>query len=93
MKNSVYPALLNKRARIFASLNRQDLIILGCNYLILSKVGISGIKTLLISVIVLVISKFFQGRVELGFFRNICSKRIIKWSGSVGHFGRTYDKL
>jgi hypothetical protein len=91
MKNSVYPALLNKRARIFASLNRQDLIILGCNYLILSKMGVSGIKTLLISVLVLAVSKFFQGRVELGFFRNILSRRVIKWNGSLNRVGRSYE--
>ncbi|WP_127718277.1 hypothetical protein [Halobacteriovorax sp. HLS] len=91
MKNSVYPALLNKRARIFASLNRQDLIILGCNYLILSKMGVSGIQTLLISVLVLAVSKIFQGRVELGFFRNIFSRRIIKWNGSLNTVGRSYE--
>jgi hypothetical protein len=89
MKNSVYPTLLNRRARIFASLNRQDLIILGANYLILSKLGASSLLTLVISAGLLVVSKFIQGRVELGFFKNLFSNRIISWGGSLKNIGRS----
>jgi hypothetical protein len=84
MKDSSYPALLNKRARILASLNRTDLIVLGCNYLIMSNLKISGWKIICISLALLVITKFVTSRLEKGFFENLITKRIIKWNYKIG---------
>jgi len=84
MKDSSYPALLNKRARILASLNRTDLIVLGCNYLIMSNLKISGWKIICISLGLLVVTKLVTGRLEKGFFENLLSKRIIEWNYKIG---------
>lgn len=84
MRNSSYPALLNKRARILASLNRTDLIVVGTNYLILSQLKISAIKILIISGVLLVVTKVLTRRLEKGFFENIFSKRIINWHQKIG---------
>ncbi len=80
MKKSSYPALLNKRARILASLNRTDLLVLGCNYLIMSNLKISGWKIICISLVVLIITKFITSRLEKGFFETLFTKRIINWN-------------
>ncbi len=87
MKNSTYPDLLNKRARIFASLNRVDLIVLGCSYLVLAKIGISSLIILLISLGILGISKVVQKNIEPRFFENILSARIIRWRNSLSNVG------
>jgi hypothetical protein len=84
MKDSSYPALLNKRARILASLNRTDLIVLGCNYLIMSNLKISGWKIICISLGLLIITKFITSRLEKGFFETLFTKRIVKWSYKLG---------
>ncbi len=84
MKNSSYPALLNKRARILASLNRTDLIVLGLNYLIMSNLKISGWKIMCISLALLIITKLITTRLEKGFFEALFTKRIIKWNYKIG---------
>ena len=84
MKNSSYPALLNKRARILASLNRTDLIVVGTNYLILSQLKISAIKILIISGVLLVVTKILTRKLEKGFFENIFSRRITNWHQKIG---------
>jgi hypothetical protein len=84
MRNSSYPALLNKRARILASLNRTDLIVVGTNYLVLSQLKISAIKILIISGVLLVVTKVLTRRLEKGFLENIFSRRIIKWHQKIG---------
>ncbi len=84
MKNSSYPALLNKRARILASLNRTDLIVLGLNYLIMSNMKISGWKIICISLGLLVITKFVTSKLEKGFFEGLFTRRIVKWSYKIG---------
>lgn len=84
MKNSSYPALLNKRARILASLNRTDLIVVGTNYLILSQLKISAIKVLIISGVLLVVTKILTRKLEKGFVENIFSRRIINWHQKIG---------
>ncbi len=91
MKNSTYPSLLNKRARIFASLNRIDLIVLGTSYLVMAKIGISSLIIMLISIGILGISKVIQNNIEPRFFENILSKRIINWSNSLGEMRKTYE--
>jgi hypothetical protein len=84
MNNSSYPALLNKRARILASLNRTDLIVVGTNYLILSQLKISAITILIISGILLVVTKILTRKLEKGFVENIFSRRIINWHQKIG---------
>ena len=84
MNNSSYPALLNKRARIFASLNRSDLVVLGLSYLILTKVGLSGIKILLFSIVILFINKLIVGKLQKSFFKGMSRTRVIDWSGAIG---------
>ena len=84
MRNSSYPALLNKRARILASLNRTDLIVVGTNYLILSQLKISAIKILIISGVLLVVTKILTRKLEKGFVENIFSRRIINWHQKIG---------
>jgi len=84
MNNSSYPALLNKRARILASLNRTDLIVVGTNYLILSQLKISAITIFIISGILLVVTKILTRKLEKGFVENIFSRRIINWHQKIG---------
>lgn len=86
MTNTSYPALLNRRARIFASLNRVDLIVLGITYLILTKLEYSGIGILLQSILILMINKTIMKKLERGFFRGLSRTKIIDWSGVIGRF-------
>lgn len=84
MKNSSYPALLNKRARILASLNRTDLIIVGSNYLFLSQLKVSGVKILILSMLLLIISKYLATRIEKAFLCNVFNKRVVDWHSKIG---------
>lgn len=84
MTNSNYPSLLDKRARIFASLNRSELIVLAFTYLILSYLGLGGIKALLLNVVVLVLVKLINTKLERGFFELINSKTLYDWQGALG---------
>lgn len=84
MTNITYPTLLNKRARIFASLNRVDLIVLGLTYLVLSKLDYSGIEILLISLVFLMMNKFLMSRLERSFFKGLSRSKVIDWSGALG---------
>ncbi len=84
MTNTTYPTLLNKRARIFASLNRVDLIILGITYLVFSNLNYSGIEILLISLFFLIINKYFMSRLERRFLKGLSRTKVIDWSGAIG---------
>jgi hypothetical protein len=84
MKNSSYPALLNKRARILASLNRTDLIIVGSNYLILSQLKVSGVSILILSMLLLMICKYLTTRIEKAFLCNVFNKRNVDWHSKIG---------
>ena len=84
MTNSNYPSLLHKKARIFASLNRKELIILACTYLFLSYLKIGGVLALIINIFILTIIKIFKSRFERGFLELIFSKTLYQWSGKLG---------
>ncbi len=84
MSSSSYPALLNKRARIFASLNRSDLLVLGFSYLALTRLGLSGLKILLFSIIILFINKLILSNLQRNFFKGISRTRVIDWTGAIG---------
>lgn len=84
MTNTTYPTLLNTRARIFASLNRIDLIVLGITYLVFSKLDYSGIEILLISLVFLLINKFLMSRLERSFLKGLSRTNVIDWSGAIG---------
>lgn len=84
MSSSSYPALLNKRARIFASLNRSDLLVLGISYLALTRIGLSGVKILLSSIVILFINKVIVSRLQKNFIKGISRTRVIDWSGAIG---------
>lgn len=84
MRNTTYPTLLNKRARIFASLNRVDLITLGITYLVVSKLDYSGIEILLVSLFFLIINKYLMSRLERGFLKGLSRTKVIDWSGAIG---------
>ena len=84
MNNSNYPALLNRRARIFASLNRSDLVVLGLSYLVLTKLGLSGVMILLVSIIILLTHKLLMNRLRRGFFKGLSRTRVIDWTGVIG---------
>ena len=84
MTNSNYPSLLNKKARIFASLNRMELIILASTYLFLSYLKIGGILALIINIFILTTIKFLKSRFERGFIELIFSKTLYLWQGKLG---------
>ena len=84
MSNSSYPALLNKRARIFVTLNRADLVLLGLNFLICSKLGLSTVWIMSLCLVQLIANKFIEQNVEKGFFKNLLTKRHIDWKQEVG---------
>ncbi|MBT4789944.1 MAG: hypothetical protein HON90_00105 [Halobacteriovoraceae bacterium] len=84
MKNSNYPTLLNRRARIFANLNRVELVFLASTYLFLSFIGIGGMKALLINIVQLLLFKLVSAKVGKSFFRFLRSTRLYYWSGSIG---------
>jgi hypothetical protein len=84
MTNSNYPALLNRRARIFASLNRVELMTLAITYLFLSAIKVGGIKAILINLVVLVVMKVLNSKMPKGFLKNFRSKSTLDWSGKLG---------
>ncbi|MCK5074337.1 MAG: hypothetical protein KAQ98_12985 [Bacteriovoracaceae bacterium] len=84
MKNSAFPTLLNKRAKIFASLNRADMAVMGIGFLFMSWIGVGGISAILIGIGLLAISKLVQSKLPKGYFRHLIPVRILKWSYKLG---------
>ena len=84
MTNSNYPALLNRRARIFASLNRAELTTLAIIYMILSSLKVGGVTSILVNLCVLVLMKILKARTPRGFFAKLRSPSSFKWRGKLG---------
>lgn len=55
---------------MLGNLTRYDLVIIGVSYLILSWMKVSGIYSLAINALILVLIKFAKGKFQVGFFRN-----------------------
>ena len=83
MTNSKYPALLNKRARIFANLNRAELTTMALSYLLLSTLGISGVKAIGINIVILIVMKYFLAKTPRGYFSYFNEKKEFNWSGEI----------
>ena len=84
MTYSNYPALLSRRARIFASLNRAQLVILASIYLTFSAFGVGGMKVLLINLLILILMKVIEAKTHKGFFSNLNSASCYRWHKSIG---------
>lgn len=78
MSRNCYPTLLNKKATMLGSLTRYDLVIIGVSYLILSWMKVSGLYSLVINALILVLIKFAKGKFQIGFFRNINGEYLIE---------------
>lgn len=74
-----YPSLLNSKAQILSSLNRVDLLMLAIGYLTLSKLKVSGLFTLISLVLLLIIKKAIDQKINRGFFKFLVSRRSIDW--------------
>ena len=77
--NSSFPTLLNKRAKLFASMNRSDLMVTGAGYLVLSWTRISGITGLIIIGCSLFIFKLATRYFPKGFLKEINCEKVLKW--------------
>ena len=88
MTDSVFPTLLNKRARIFANLNRIELAVMAIIYLGFSAIKVSGLLTLTVNVLILILMKFVSSRTQRGFFRGLRSSNEFQWHGKLK---RTYE--
>jgi len=84
MQNSSFPTLLNKKAKIFMSLNRLDLSIIGGSLLAASLFRISGLKALLLCLVGLILNKLIQKRLPRGFFYHIRFIKTLKWHYKLG---------
>ena len=84
MSNSAFPTLLNRKAKIFAGLNRSDLMVVGGCYLVLSWLRVSGITALVINALVLFSFKIITRKLPKGFFREINASKALKWSYKLG---------
>ena len=84
MTYSNYPALLNRRARIFASLNRAQLVILATIYLAFSAFGVGGMKVLLVNLSILIVMQVVEAKTRKGFFSHLNSASSYKWHRSMG---------
>lgn len=79
MSNSNFPTLLSKRVTLFGSLTRYDLASVGAGYLILSWLKVSGIYSLVVICLLLLLLKLAQKWLNPGFFRFIADDTQIKW--------------
>ena len=83
MKIVKYPSLLNKKARIFATLNRQDLMVVGGVFFCLSPLKLGGITSLIIITLNLLVFKFVTARLAKGFIHTSRSNKLA-WYQELG---------
>jgi len=92
MSRNSYPTLLNKKATMLGSLTRYDLSAVGICYLILSWMKVSGIYSLLINALLLLILRIIKQRFQVGFFLHLNGDRFIKTTKIQEHFnGGEYE--
>lgn len=77
---------------MLGSLTRYDLVVIGVSYLILSWMKVSGIYSLLINAILLLILKLIKGKVPRGFFQNLRSESLLKTKDIQKLFLKKEDK-
>lgn len=63
---------------MLGNLTRYDLVIIGVSYLILSWMKVSGLYSLAINALILVLIKFAKGKFQVGFFRNFNGECLIE---------------
>lgn len=80
MSKATFPTLLTKKATMLASLTRFDLGVLGSSYLILSWMKVSGIYSVIVNAVLLLLLKVCQKRFMSGFFRFLNEERCLKWA-------------
>lgn len=71
---------------MLGSLTRYDLCVVGLSYLILSWMRVSGIYSLMINALVLLILKVIKKRFQVGFFLHLGGDRLIRSSSLGQHF-------
>lgn len=79
MQNNNYPGLLNKKARVLLSLNRQDLVFSGSVFLILSLLKLNGAVSLMVNLALLIGFKILSSRLSRGFFSLLNRRTLFKW--------------
>lgn len=85
MKN-YYPTLLIKKATIFGTLKRTDLMILGSSYLIFSLLKINSLMLLFINIFLFVFIKIIEKNFKRGFFENLMSCRVLHWQNELNRW-------
>jgi len=82
--SSAFPTLLNKKAKILAGMNRMDLMFLGGGYLLLSWLRVSGILSLILNALLLLVVKLVTRKLPKGFVRELFASRKFLWGYKIG---------
>jgi hypothetical protein len=83
MNKSVFPSLLSKRARIFASFSRSDVVLMGGAYLILSSFKVSILPMSLILISLYGFKIVILSKIEFNFFKNLIFPRELHYRGAL----------
>ena len=84
MESTQFPTLLTSQATLLANLTRFDLAVLGCAYMILSRIELGGITTLAVSIGFCFSIKLIQKYLPRGYFRYLGLKKIsLDWNYSL----------
>ena len=84
MNKSQFPSMLKNKATLLGYLTRFDLMILGCAYLILSALKVSGLWALVINAALLLFVKFIKTQYPKGFLRFLTGERQLSWAYKLG---------
>lgn len=84
MNSVTYPNLLERKARVFATLNRNDLMFVGGMFMLFSLFKLNGIITLSFIAVSLWSFKFISSKLPKGFIQEVRQKELLWYS----EFGR-----
>jgi hypothetical protein len=83
MNKSVYPRLLSKKARVFASFSRSDVITLGAAYLVLSSLKVSILAMSFILLALYAFRKIILSKLEPSFVKNLMFPKELRYKGEL----------
>ena len=84
MSRAVFPTLLNQKASLIGALTREDLVLLGAFYLLLSWMKVEGLFSLGLIFSLYFVLKVARGKLPRGFFKHLKDSRVKNWSYKLG---------
>jgi len=83
MRSKEFPTLLNRQAKILFNLTRADLGLMGGSFLTLSWLGVTGLYSLIVNLILLVSFKIYMQNTPKGFLKELVTTDELEWQYSI----------